>query len=115
MIYNLQLYIISGYKQTLYENNMQLTELKLYINKIARCLGIVVILSARIQDHQFKLFIKCSTLLQVYYIQINQQASVVHINLQAQPNIYFSSRLQPQTHDLNLQPPLKPQHLLLLL
>ena len=33
----------SGYEQMLYEKNMQLTELQLYINNIARCLGIVIL------------------------------------------------------------------------
>ena len=38
---------------TLRENNMQLTELQFYTNNIARFLGIVVLLSARIKCHQF--------------------------------------------------------------
>ena len=31
----------SGYEQTLHENNLKLTELQLYINKIERCICIV--------------------------------------------------------------------------
>ena len=52
----------SGYEQILCEKNMQLTELKLYINNIARCLCIVDILSARIQYHQWYTLIKFATL-----------------------------------------------------
>ena len=44
----------SGYEQTLCEKNLQLTELQFYIKNIARCLGIVVLLSARRQDHQLR-------------------------------------------------------------
>ena len=43
----------SGYEQTLSKNNLQIIELQFYINNIASCIGIVVILSARIQDNQF--------------------------------------------------------------
>ena len=46
----------SGYEQTLCEQNLQPMELQLYINNIARCLGIVDILSSRIQDHHFNTF-----------------------------------------------------------
>ena len=46
----------SGYDQTLREKNPQLTELKFYINNIARCIGIVYILSARRQYHLFNTF-----------------------------------------------------------
>ena len=59
------------------EENLQLIDLKLYTNNIAKCLDVVVILSARRQYNQFNNLIKCSTFLQVYYIQINQQASVI--------------------------------------
>ena len=41
--------------------NLQLTELQFYINNIARFLGIVVLLSERIQCHQLNTLIKCST------------------------------------------------------
>ena len=75
----------NGYEKILLENNLQLTELQFYINNIARCLGIVVILSARIQDRQFNTLIKCYTFLQANYLQITQQASVSQITLQAQP------------------------------
>ena len=52
------------------KKNIQLIELQFYINNIARCLGIVYILSARIKYHQLNIIIKCSTFLQVYYLQI---------------------------------------------
>ena len=55
--YHLSLsYNSSGYEQTLYKKNMQLTKLQFYINNIARCLGIVDILSERRQDHKFITF-----------------------------------------------------------
>ena len=49
-------YHSSGYEQTIPKKNMQLTELKFYINNIVRCIGILVILSTRRQDHQFNTF-----------------------------------------------------------
>ena len=55
-------YNSSGYEQTLCENNMQLTELQLYINNIARCIGILGLLSAaRKIQHCYNL-IKCPTI-----------------------------------------------------
>ena len=48
------------------------------------CLGIVVILSTSRQYNQFNTLIKCSTFLEVYYLQITQQASVTQSTLQAQ-------------------------------
>ena len=53
---------LSGYEQTFCENNLQLMELQFYINNIARCLGMVVLLSERRQDHQFNTLIDCSSL-----------------------------------------------------
>ena len=41
----------SGYEKMLHDKSMQLTELQLYINNIARCLEIVDIISARIHEH----------------------------------------------------------------
>ena len=58
----------NGDEQTLREKNLQLTELQLYINNITRCPGTVVILFARRKDHQLNTLIKCSTLLQFYYL-----------------------------------------------
>ena len=52
-------------------------------------LGILVLLSASIQDHQLNNIIKCSTFLQVDYIQITQQSSVTQITLQFQPIFIF--------------------------
>ena len=46
----------SGYEKKLRDKNLQITELKLYINNTTRCLGKVDILSARKQDHQFNAF-----------------------------------------------------------
>ena len=46
----------SGYEQTIRNNNMQLMELQFYIKNIARCLGIVDLLSVSRQDHQFNIF-----------------------------------------------------------
>ena len=94
---------------------MQLMELHLYLNNIARCLGIVVLLYERIQYHQFKNIIKCYTFLQVDYTQITPKASFIQSTLQAQPNIYFPSCIPPQTRDPALQHPLIPQHLVCLL
>ena len=54
--------------ETLCEKNLQLPELQFYINDIARCISIVVILAARIQDHQFNNIIKCYTFLKVDYL-----------------------------------------------
>ena len=45
-----------GYDQPLREKNLQLTEFKIYINNIESFLGIVDILSARTQNHQFNTF-----------------------------------------------------------
>ena len=53
---------LSGYEQTIREKNLQLTELQLYINNIARCLCIGFILSARKQDYQLNTLIKCYNL-----------------------------------------------------
>ena len=55
--------------------SLQLKELKFYINNIARCLSIVVLLSERRQYHQFNTPKERSTLLSVDYIKITQQAS----------------------------------------
>ena len=46
----------SGYEQTLREKNLQLTELQLYTNNIARSLGIVDIFSAVRKYHQLNTF-----------------------------------------------------------
>ena len=46
----------SGYEQTLLEKNLQLTELKFYINNIGGCLGMVDLLSTRRQDNQVNNF-----------------------------------------------------------
>ena len=39
----------------------------------------MVLLYTRGEDHHFKTFTKCSTLLQVYYLQIRQQPQTIHI------------------------------------
>ena len=70
-------------------------ELQLYINNIARFLGIVVIFYSRIQDYQFNTLIKCYTFLLVYYLQITQQYSIIQIALQSQPNFDSSPCLPP--------------------
>ena len=46
----------SGYEKTLCENSIQVTELHFYINNFVRCLVIVDLLYARIQDHQLNTF-----------------------------------------------------------
>ena len=74
----------------------------------------MVLLYANRKYNQFNTIIKCYTLLQVGYLQITQQVSITQRTLQAQPSIYSSSCLPLQTHDPDLQPPLKPQHLLLI-
>ena len=81
---------------TICKKNIQLSELQLYTNNIARCLGIMFILSASRQDDQFNTLIKCSNLLQLYDLKITQQTSVIKSNLQAQPNIYSSSCIPPK-------------------
>ena len=98
----------SGYDQNLREKNLELKELKFYINNITRCLGIVVILSALRKYHQLNTLIKCYNLLQADNIQINIQAYIIQSTLQAQPNIYSLSCFPPQRHDLDLQP--APKH-----
>ena len=60
----------SGYEKKLHEKNLQLTQLQFYIKNIARCIGIVVLLSEKGQDNQFNTFIKCYTFLQVNYLRI---------------------------------------------
>ena len=87
----------SGYEQTFCEKNLQLTELKLYINNIARCLDIVVLLSARIQDHQFNITKQCSTFLQFDYLQITIEFNNNLIFYQFQSKIHLSIQ---QTSDL---------------
>ena len=52
----------------LYENNLQLTELQFYINKNARCLGKLDLISKRRQNIQLNTIIKCCTFLQVDYL-----------------------------------------------
>ena len=54
---------------------MKLTELQLYINNIARCIGIVDLLSAGRQDHQCYTLTKCVTLLK---IQLSTNYNCVH-------------------------------------
>ena len=78
----------------------------MYINKIARCLGIVYILNIRRQDHQWKNLMKCSTIftswLYTNHIYI-QQASDIQTKfqsiLQSPQNIYSSLCLPPLIHD----------------
>ena len=48
------IYNSSGYEQTIHDMNLQLIELQLYTKKIAGCLDIAVLLSARRKDHQLK-------------------------------------------------------------
>ena len=100
---------------SLREKNLQLTELKLYINIITRCLGIVIILFERKQDNKFNTLTKCSNLLQVGYLKITQQDYVIKSTLQEQPNVYSSSYLPTKTKYTDLQPPLQPKHLILII
>ena len=46
----------------LWENNLRLTKLQVYINNIARCLDIVDNLSERRQDNQWNTLIQCDTI-----------------------------------------------------
>ena len=69
----------SGYDQTLREKNMQLTELQFYINNITSCPGIVDLFICKYTGSSVQHFHKCSTLLQVYYIQITQQDQPIYI------------------------------------
>ena len=75
----------------------------------------MLLLSASIQDHHLNTIVNCSNLLQINYLQIDQQASVLKSTLQAQPNIYSSSCPPPQKQVTSLPPPMKPEHLLLIL
>ena len=56
----------SGYDQMLCEKNMWLTELQLFINNIARCLSILDIIYARIQDYWWNNLIQCYTLFKTW-------------------------------------------------
>ena len=47
------------------KENLQLTELQLYINNIESFLVIMDILSARMQDNQLNTIIKCSTIFKI--------------------------------------------------
>ena len=49
---------------------MQLTELQFYINNLERCLGIVNLLSTRIQDHQCYTIIKCVALFTSQFVEV---------------------------------------------
>ena len=87
-----------GYEQILREKNMQLMELQFYINKIARCLGIVDILSASRQDNQFKTLIKCSTIftsrLSTNHKNIQQASDLLSISEQyTSPKHQYPSKL----------------------
>ena len=68
------------------QNNLQLTQLQLYIKNIVRCIGIVYLLYKRRKDHQKKLSSSVIQLLQVNYLQIkrifNNTLVSIH-NLQA--------------------------------
>ena len=55
----------SGYGKNIYEKSLQLTKLKLCTNNITRCIGIVYLISLRIQDHQGNTLIKSGTILQI--------------------------------------------------
>ena len=60
-------YVCIVHKYTV-KNTFPIEFLHLYIKTISRCLGIVVILSERRQDHQLNNLIKCYTFLKVDYI-----------------------------------------------
>ena len=59
------------------EKNPKLMDLKFYINNIARCLGIVDLLSTRRQDHQCYDFIKHGTL---FTSQLSIDCNYIHRN-----------------------------------
>ena len=50
------------HEKMLRKKNMQLPQLQLYINNIARCLGILDLLSAKRKYHQWNNLIKCYTI-----------------------------------------------------
>ena len=58
------------YEKMLPEINLQLTELQFYMNKIARCVCIVDVFSAGKCFSSVQHFHKCSTLLQINYLEI---------------------------------------------
>ena len=97
---------------------MQLTELKLDINNIARFLGIVNFISAKRQDHQVNTLIKCSTLLQVDFLKITTVFNKPLIFTKISDNFtspiqYLFLAVSPSTtHVPDIPPPLKPQHII---
>ena len=67
------------------EKNLQLTELQFCINNIATCLGIVDLLSARRQDHQWNTLIQCETL-------FTSQLSTNHNNFQQDSDVQTKTK-----------------------
>ena len=66
------------------KNNLQLKELKFYINNISRCLGIVVVLSTRRQYDQLNTIMKCSNIfkgiLSINHNNIQQVSDIISIS-----------------------------------
>ena len=75
-----------------------LSSIQFYINNIARCLGVVLISSVKIQDHHSKNLIRCSTFLQVDYIKITQQDQPIiiphNVSLHEHPIHTYSLHVQ---------------------
>ena len=99
--YLIILYNSSGYEKTIRKENIQLTELKFYINIIKRCLGIVIILSASRQDHQWYALIKCATIVTSRVFKNNnniQQASDIQMKPEqsTRPYIYNLQLYSPR-------------------
>ena len=99
----------SVYEQTRVENNMQLTELQIYINNIAGCIGIVGFISEMIQYHQLNTIIKCYTLFtSLVYTNHNniQQPSDIHQTFRSfyKPSpIFITHYFSINPHTIRLQ------------
>ena len=85
------------YNQTMSKNNLQLTQLQLYISNIKRCLDIVDLLSVTRQDHQCYTLIKCETLL-------ISQLFKNHNNIQQDPYHQAEKFTSPNTLFLIMYP-----------
>ena len=76
---------------------MQRTELQIYINTIASCLGIVDLLSERRQYHQWYTIIKCAAV-------FTSQLSTNNNNIQQASDIKMKSEQYTSPYLYNLQP-----------
>ena len=99
-------------------------ELQIYIKNIASFLGIVNIISIRIQDHQYNILIQCdyhfTSQLSTNYINFHQgyEFKIKTEQYTPPPKLYTSLCIPQQTHDTDpmgksphiMKPPLLPHH-----